>query len=128
MEQFLTTGRRKRAVARALVRKGTGKITINGKEYKKYFPSMVIHTKVIQPLLKLKALQQYDVKIKVRGGGTTGQSEASRLALARALVKFDPESKAALRTEGFLTRDPRKVERKKSGLKKARKRFQFTKR
>lgn len=128
MEQFLTTGRRKRAVACALVRKGTGKITINGKEYKKYFPSMVVHTKVIQPLLKLKALQQYDVKIKVSGGGTTGQSEASRLALARALVKFDPECKTALRTEGFLTRDSRKVERKKSGLKKARKRFQFTKR
>jgi small subunit ribosomal protein S9 len=123
-----TTGRRKTAVARALVKKGTGKITVNGREYKKYFPTLLLHSKVVQPLAKLKSLKNYDIKINVYGGGITGQAEACRLAVARALVQFDPESKKALRAEGFLTRDSRQVERKKAGQKKARKRFQFTKR
>ncbi|MBI3501605.1 MAG: 30S ribosomal protein S9 [Bacteroidetes bacterium] len=130
MELIQTVGRRKRSVARALVTKGSGKITINKKESKLYFPSMVLHSKVTQPLVKLDSLNKYDIDITVNGGGTTGQSEAIRLAIARAMVKIDasPETKKLLRADGMMTRDMRKVERKKPGQKKARKRFQFTKR
>jgi len=128
MELIQATGRRKTSVARALVRKGNGKIVINDKEAKLYFPSIVLHAKVTQPLVKLDCLTKYDIDVHVHGGGITGQSEAIRLAIARAMVKIDPETKKALRTDGLMTRDSRKVERKKPGLKKARKRFQFTKR
>ena len=130
MELIQTVGRRKTSVARALVTKGSGKILINSRESKKYFPSMVLHARVTQPLVKLDCLAKYDIDINVHGGGITGQSEAIRLAIARAMVKIDtnPETKKSLRADGMMTRDMRKVERKKPGQKKARKRFQFTKR
>ena len=130
MELIQTVGRRKTSVARALVKKGSGKIIINDKESKHYFPSMVLHARVTQALVKLDCLTKYDIDINVRGGGITGQSEAIRLAIARAMVKIDtaPEIKKSLRADGLMTRDARKVERKKPGQKKARKRFQFTKR
>ena len=128
MELIQTTGRRKTSVARALVKKGSGKIVINDKESKQYFPTIVLHARVTQPLVKLDCLTKYDIDINVHGGGITGQSEAIRLAIARAMVKIDPETKKTLRADGLMTRDARKVERKKPGQKKARKRFQFTKR
>ena len=131
MELIQTVGRRKTSVARALVKKGSGKIVINNKTSKEYFPSMVLHARVTQALVKMDCLTKYDIDINVNGGGITGQSEATRLAIARALVKIDNGDAAvikALRQDGLLTRDARKVERKKSGQKKARKRFQFTKR
>ena len=130
MELIQTVGRRKTSVARALVRKGSGKIVINNKESKQYFPSMVLHARVTQALVKLDVLNKFDIDIHVNGGGITGQSEAIRLAIARAMVKIDttPETKKSLRADGLMTRDMRKVERKKPGQKKARKRFQFTKR
>lgn len=128
MEAIQTTGRRKTSVARALITKGTGKIVINKKESKQYFPSIVLHARVTQPLVKLDSLTKYDIDINVRGGGITGQSEAIRLAIARAMVIIDAGVKKVLRDDGMLTRDARKVERKKPGQKKARKRFQFTKR
>lgn len=128
MELIQTVGRRKTSVARINLRKGTGKIVINNKESKDYFPTIVLHARVTQPLVKLDCLSKYDISVNVHGGGITGQSEAIRLGIARAMVKIDPETKKALRTEGLMTRDARKVERKKPGQKKARKRFQFTKR
>lgn len=128
MELIQTTGRRKTSSARALVKKGSGKIVINDKESKQYFPTIVLHARVTQPLVKLDCLTKYDIDIRVHGGGITGQSEAIRLAIARAMVKIDPETKKALRADELMTRDARKVERKKPGQKKARKRFQFTKR
>lgn len=128
MELIQTVGRRKTSVARANVRKGTGKILINNKESKDYFPTIVLHARVTQPLVKLDCLGKYDISINVYGGGITGQSEAIRLAIARAMVEIDPASKKSLRADGLMTRDARKVERKKPGQKKARKRFQFTKR
>ncbi|MFH1004033.1 MAG: 30S ribosomal protein S9 [Bacteroidota bacterium] len=128
MKLIQTVGRRKTSVARALVLKGKGNITINNKEYKQYFPSIILHNKVIQPLKTINCLDKYDIRISVSGGGITGQSEAVRLAIARAMVAIDPETKKALRAEGLMTRDARMVERKNPGRKKARKRFQFTKR
>ena len=128
MELIQTVGRRKTSVARANVRKGTGRIVINNKESKEYFPTIVLHARVVQPLVKVDSLTKYDISINVQGGGITGQSEAIRLAIARAMVEIDPAVKKALRADGLMTRDARKVERKKPGQKKARKRFQFTKR
>ena len=128
MELIQTVGRRKSSVARANVVKGTGKIMINHKDSKDYFPTIVLHARVTQPLVKLDCLTKYDIAINVQGGGITGQSEAIRLAIARAMVEIDPATKKALRADGLMTRDARKVERKKPGQKKARKRFQFTKR
>ena len=128
MELIQTVGRRKSSVARAHVKKGTGKILINYKDSKAYFPTIVLHARVTQPLVKLDCLTKYDISINVHGGGITGQSEAIRLAIARAMVEIDPATKKALRADGLMTRDARKVERKKPGQKKARKRFQFTKR
>ena len=128
MELIQTVGRRKTSVARANITKGTGKIVINNKESKAYFPTIVLHARVTQPLVKLDCLTKYDININVDGGGITGQSEAIRLAIARAMVKIDPSVKKSLRADGLMTRDARKVERKKPGQKKARKRFQFTKR
>lgn len=128
MELIQTVGRRKTSVARANVRKGTGRIVINNKESKDYFPTIVLHARVTQPLVKVDSLTKYDISINVHGGGITGQSEAIRLAIARAMVEIDPSVKKSLRADGLMTRDARKVERKKPGQKKARKRFQFTKR
>ena len=121
-------GRRKSAVARIFVTEGTGKITINKKDLQDYFPSSILQYVVKQPLLKLDVVEKYDIKVNLDGGGFTGQSQALRLAIARALVKINPEDKKALRSEGFLTRDAREVERKKPGQPKARRRFQFSKR
>ena len=121
-------GRRKSAVARIFVKEGTGKITINKKDLQVYFPSSILQFIVKQPLTKVDAVEKYDIKVNLDGGGFTGQSQALRLAIARALVKINPEDKKALRSEGFLTRDAREVERKKPGRPKARRRFQFSKR
>ena len=121
-------GRRKSAVARIFVKEGTGKITINKKDLQVYFPSSILQFIVKQPLTKLDVAEKYDIKVNLDGGGFTGQSQALRLAIARALVKINPEDKKTLRSEGFLTRDAREVERKKPGRPKARRRFQFSKR
>ena len=121
-------GRRKSAVARIFVKEGTGQITINKKDLQDYFPSSILQFIVKQPLTKLNVAEKYDIKVNLDGGGFTGQSQALRLAIARALVKINPEDKKALRSEGFLTRDAREVERKKPGRPKARRRFQFSKR
>ena len=121
-------GRRKAAVARVYVQAGEGKITINGKELAQYFPSSILQFVVKQPLNEIGVAEQYDINANLKGGGFNGQSGALRLAIARALVKIDAESKAALRKAGFLTRDARVVERKKPGQPKARRRFQFSKR
>lgn len=128
MELINAIGRRKAAVARVYVQLGSGKITINKRDIATYFPSSILQYIVRQPLSKLDAVEKYDIKINLKGGGFKGQSEAARLAIARALVKINPEDKAALRSEGFMTRDSRVVERKKPGQPKARKRFQFSKR
>ena len=121
-------GRRKSAVARIFVTEGTGKITINKKDLQDYFPSSILQYVVKQPLATLNVVEKYDIKVNLNGGGFTGQSQALRLAIARALVKINADDKKALRVEGFLTRDAREVERKKPGQPKARRRFQFSKR
>ena len=121
-------GRRKSAVARIFVTEGTGKITINKKDLQDYFPSSILQFVVKQPLTTLNVAEKYDIKVNLDGGGYTGQSQALRLAIARALVKINPDDKKALRAEGFMTRDAREVERKKPGQPKARRRFQFSKR
>ena len=128
MDVVNALGRRKSSVARVYVSEGTGKITINKKDLTEYFPSSILQFVVKQPLQLLEAIEKYDIKANLTGGGFTGQSQALRLAIARALVKINPEDKAALRKEGFVTRDPRAVERKKPGRPKARRRFQFSKR
>lgn len=121
-------GRRKAAIARVYVTEGTGKITINKRDITNYFPSSILQYVVKQPLLKLDVETKYDIKVNLNGGGFKGQAEALRLGIARALVKINPEDKPALRAEGFMTRDPRVVERKKPGQPGARKKFQFSKR
>ena len=121
-------GRRKSAVARIFVTEGTGKITINKKDLQDYFPSSILQYVVKQPLMTLNVAEKYDIKVNLDGGGYTGQSQALRLAIARALVKINADDKKALRAEGFMTRDAREVERKKPGQPKARRRFQFSKR
>src|SRR5574344_142697 len=121
-------GRRKAAVARVYVAAGAGNIIINKKGLQNYFPSSILQFIVKQPLAKLGVVEQYDIKVNLKGGGYKGQAEALRLAIARALVKIDAENKPALKAEGFLTRDARVVERKKPGQPKARRRFQFSKR
>lgn len=121
-------GRRKSAIARIYVTEGTGKITINKRDLTEYFPSPILQFVVKQPLTLLDAVEKYDIKVNLCGGGFTGQSQALRLAIARALVKINAEDKKTLRAEGFMTRDPRAVERKKPGRPKARRRFQFSKR
>ena len=128
MEVINALGRRKAAIARVYVKEGSGKILINKRELESYFPSPLLQYVVRQPLNKIGVAGQYDIAINLIGGGFKGQSEAARLGIARALVKINPESKPALRSEGFMTRDPREVERKKPGQPKARKRFQFSKR
>jgi len=128
MEVVNALGRRKAAIARVYVKEGSGKIVINKREIETYFPSSLLQYVVKQPLNKLGVAELYDITINLQGGGYKGQSEAARLGIARALVKIKPEDKPALRSEGFMTRDPREVERKKPGRPKARKRFQFSKR
>ena len=128
MEVINAIGRRKSAVARVYVSEGTGKITINKRDITEFFPSAILQYVVKQPLLQLDAVEKYDIKANLDGGGSTGQSQALRLAIARALVKINAEDKKALKDKGFLTRDSRAVERKKPGQPKARRRFQFSKR
>ena len=128
MEQIHALGRRKSAVARVYLTEGTGKITINKRDLKDYFPSELVQFVVKQPLTLLTVVDKYDIKVNLYGGGFTGQSQALRLAIARALVKINEEDKKALRAEGFITRAPRSVERKKPGQPMARRRFQFSKR
>ena len=128
MEVINAIGRRKSAVARVYLSEGTGKITINKVELDKYFPSAMLQYVVKQPLALLDATEKYDIKANLDGGGFTGQSQALRMAIARALVKLNAEDKKALKSQGFLTRDSRAVERKKPGQPKARRRFQFSKR
>ena len=130
MEMINALGRRKAAVARVYVQeaKEGGKITINGRDLDVYFPSPILQYVVKQPLNKLGVAEKYDIKVNLDGGGFTGQSQALRLAIARALVKINAEDKKALKAQGFLTRDSRSVERKKPGQPKARRRFQFSKR
>ena len=121
-------GRRKSSVARVYLAEGTGKIVINKRDIRSYFPKATNRYVVNQPLLLLKLSDKYDFNINVKGGGTTGQAGAIRLGIARALVGLDPNVRGELKKAGFLTRDPRKVERKKPGLRGARARFQFSKR
>jgi len=123
-----TIGRRKAAIARVYLSDGKGQITVNNRDFKDYFPDKQLHYIVEQPLNLLEIRTSYDIKVNLDGGGMTGQAEALRLAISRALIKVNPEYKPALRAEGFVTRDPRVVERKKPGQPKARKRFQFSKR
>lgn len=128
MEVTNTSGRRKTAVARVYLTPGEGKIEINGKPLSGYFPSPLLQYEVTLPFNKTENLGKYDVKVNVDGGGFTGQAQAIRLAIAKALVELNPEHRAALKPDGLLTRDSRMVERKKPGQKKARRRFQFSKR
>ena len=128
MEVIHKIGRRKTAVARAYVSTGKGNITINKKDMAIYFPTAALQYKVNQPLVMTNNEGNLDIKISVYGGGITGQAEAIRLALSRAMCELDVENRGILKPEGLLTRDPRMVERKKFGQKKARKKFQFSKR
>jgi small subunit ribosomal protein S9 len=123
-----TTGRRKEAVARALLRPGTGQLTINGRPFDVYFPTAAQRMVVSEPLRVAEREESYDVVASIHGGGVSGQAGALRMAIARSLAETDPESRSALKKAGLLTRDPRKKESKKYGLKKARKAPQFTKR
>jgi len=128
MEVINTLGRRKKSVARIYMQNGTGSVTVNGRDFKEYFPTMPLQYRIHQPFMLTETEGKYDVKVNVRGGGITGQIEAVRLGIARALVEVDPEIKTKLKAEGLMTRDPRMVERKKFGQPKARKKFQFSKR
>jgi len=128
MEITNTLGRRKNAVARVYLQKGKGKITVNNKDYAAYFPTGTLQYIVNQALMLTKTAGEYDVKATVNGGGISGQAEAVRLGIARALVELNPENKPVLKAASLMTRDPRMVERKKPGQKKARKKFQFSKR
>ena len=128
MEVINAIGRRKSSVARVYLSEGTGKITINKKDLEVYFPSAILQYVVKQPLNLLEVAEKYDIKVNLDGGGFTGQSQALRMAIAKALTQVNPELRPALKAQGFLRRDPRMVERKKPGRPKARKRFQFSKR
>jgi small subunit ribosomal protein S9 len=128
MQIINTIGRRKTSIARVYVKPGKGDIKVNDRELKEYFISEIHQTTVKQPLVAVKVDGQYDVTVNVEGGGVKGQAEAVRLGIARALVLFNTENKPVLRKEGFITRDSRMVERKKPGRRKARRRFQFSKR
>jgi len=128
MEIVNTLGRRKTAIARIYLSEGEGKITINKRDYKEFFPTATLHYVVEQPLMLTDNMGKYDIKVNLGGGGVTGQAEALRLAISRALVKIDPEYRPILKENGLMRRDPRMVERKKPGQPKARKKFQFSKR
>lgn len=128
MEVINTIGRRKAAIARVYMSEGKGQIIVNNRDFKDYFPDKQLHYVIEQPLNLLEVRDNYDFKVNLNGGGMTGQAEALRLGISRALIKINPDYKPALRAEGFVTRDPRVVERKKPGQPKARKKFQFSKR
>jgi small subunit ribosomal protein S9 len=128
METVNAIGRRKSAIARIYINEGKGKITINDRAFEEYFPLQQTQNIIQQPLNMAEASNRYDIVVNLKGGGTTGQAEALRLALARAMVKINPELKEALKAVKLMTRDPREVERKKPGQPGARKRFQFSKR
>ncbi|MDR0801011.1 30S ribosomal protein S9 [Fluviicola sp.] len=128
MEVVNALGRRKTSVARVYLMKGTGKMTINKRDYKEFFPVAILQGKVEQPFNLTDTLGQYDIKVNVAGGGINGQAEAIRLGISRALVEVSADFKTLLKAEGLMTRDPRMVERKKPGQPKARKKFQFSKR
>lgn len=128
MEVVNTIGRRKKAIARVYLSEGTGKITVNKRDYKDFFPTAILHYVVEQPFQLTDSMGKFDIKANLDGGGTTGQAEALRLGIARALITVDPELRPALKEKGLLKRDPRMVERKKPGQPKARKKFQFSKR
>jgi small subunit ribosomal protein S9 len=128
MEPINALGRRKAAVARVFLSDGKGKITVNDRDYKEYFGAETLQYVVTQPLVALNVVDKYDINVNLDGGGVKGQAEALRLGITRALVQIDPENKTILKANGFMTRDPREVERKKPGQPKARKRFQFSKR
>jgi small subunit ribosomal protein S9 len=128
MEQINTVGRRKAAIARIFLRKGEGKITVNGKDYREYFPQVHITSIPNDPITTVDVAGAYDVIVNVSGGGFKGQAEAIRMGISRALVKLNEEFRKPLKVKKYLTRDPRAVERKKYGRPKARKRFQFSKR
>ena len=128
METIHTIGRRKASVARIYLSKGKGAITINKRDYKDFFPVEGLQKRLLQPFTLLELEGKYDVKVNVKGGGNTGQADAIKLAISRALCELDIENRKTLKAEGLLTRDPRVVERKKPGQKKARKKFQWVKR
>ncbi len=128
MEVINALGRRKTAVARIYLKEGSGNIIVNGRDYKEYFPVAILQYVVRQPLEIANVVEKYDIKVTLDGGGFKGQAEAVRLAISRALVEIDEEIRPALKSKGLMRRDPRMVERKKPGQKKARKRFQFSKR
>lgn len=128
MEVVNALGRRKTAVARVYLQDGDGKITINNRDYKDYFPTAILHYVVEQPLHLTDNVGKYNIKVNLKGGGYAGQAEALRLGISRALVQIDPEYRPVLKEKGLMKRDPRMVERKKPGQPKARKKFQFSKR
>lgn len=128
METIHKIGRRKTAVARVYLTPGKGEITVNEREFKNYFPTATLQYKVQQPLSLTNNTDNFDISVNVFGGGITGQAEAIRLAISRAMCELNEENRGILKPEGLLTRDPRMVERKKYGQKKARKKFQFSKR
>jgi len=128
MEKTHAIGRRKTSVARVYLKSGKGKITVNKKDYKEYFSTLLLQSKIEQSQNTVSKSKNFDIQINVFGGGLTGQAEAVRLGIARALVKLNEDDKSALRKEGLITRDPRMVERKKPGQRKARKKTQFSKR
>jgi small subunit ribosomal protein S9 len=128
MEVINTLGRRKTAVARIYLKDGNGIITVNGRDYKEYFPTGTLQYVVTQSLEVAESLGKYDIKVNLAGGGITGQAEALRLAISKALCEINPEFRPPLKAKGLMRRDPRMVERKKPGQKKARKKFQFSKR
>jgi small subunit ribosomal protein S9 len=128
MDVLNALGRRKKAIARIYLTEGKGEITINNRDWKEYFPTSILQYVVQQPFILTNNESKYDLKVNLDGGGITGQAEALRLAIARALIIIDPEYRPILKANGLLKRDPRMVERKKPGQKKARKKFQFSKR
>jgi small subunit ribosomal protein S9 len=128
MQTINTSGRRKNAIARVYMTQGTGKVTINKRDLTEYFPLPTLQYKVKQPFMITETLDQFDIKANLDGGGITGQAEALRLGISKALIELNEELKPSLKAEGLTTRDPRMVERKKFGQKKARKKFQFSKR
>lgn len=128
MADQIYIGRRKTSVARIILRNGNGVITVNGVEFEKYFPQLLSREDILGPFKVTEMEGKYDVLVNVQGGGITGQAQAVRLGIARALLDINPEFRKNLKPEGYLTRDPRMVERKKYGRPKARKRFQFSKR
>lgn len=127
-KQKNSVGRRKEAVTRVFINKGSGSITVNDKDYKTYFPLVYLQNQVERPLKTIEAADKFDVKINAAGGGVKGQAEAAMLGIARVLVDLNPDFRPALKAAGLLKRDPRSVERKKFGKKKARRSFQFSKR